>query len=83
MPCCDLATSAGRKQVYRKPGVLFHNPDDQILNATVYDDVALGPLNMGLDPVQVRRRVDEAMAHVGQQAAHGSDRSDRSDRSVG
>jgi cobalt/nickel transport system ATP-binding protein len=62
---CDLTTSTGRRQVHQKLGVVFQNTDDQIINATVADDVAFGPLNLGLPPDEVRRRVDLALAQVG------------------
>lgn len=62
---CDLRTAAGRRQVHRKLGVVFQNPDDQIINATVEDDVAFGPLNLGLPREGVAARVHEALARVG------------------
>jgi cobalt/nickel transport system ATP-binding protein len=62
---CDLGSAAGRRQVHQKLGVVFHNTDDQILNATVADDVAFGPLNLGLPPDEVRRRVAHALDRVG------------------
>jgi cobalt/nickel transport system ATP-binding protein len=66
---CDLATADGRRRVHQKLGVVFQNTDDQILNATVADDVAFGPLNLGLPVDEVRRRVDEALDRVGLPAA--------------
>jgi cobalt/nickel transport system ATP-binding protein len=62
---CDLTTAVGRRQVHQKLGVVFQNTDDQIINATVADDIAFGPLNLGLPPDEVRRRVDLALAQVG------------------
>jgi cobalt/nickel transport system ATP-binding protein len=62
---CDLTTAAGRRRVHQKLGVVFQNTDDQIINATVADDIAFGPLNLGLAPDEVRRRVELAMAQVG------------------
>jgi cobalt/nickel transport system ATP-binding protein len=62
---CDLCTAAGRRQVHRKLGVVFQNTDDQILNATVEDDVAFGPLNLGLPREAVEARVRSALARVG------------------
>lgn len=44
---------------------LFQSPDDQLFSATVFDDVAFGPLNMGLPPEQVRERVEKALRRVG------------------
>ena len=46
-------------------GIVFQNSDDQLFNATVFDDVAFGPLNLGLSPDEVRQRVVEALARVG------------------
>ncbi len=62
---CDLATKDGRRNVHRKLGFVFQNTDDQIINASVADDVAFGPLNLGLPEEEVRRRVDAALAKVG------------------
>ncbi len=46
-------------------GLVFQNPDDQLFSPTVFDDVAFGPLHMGLPEDEVRERVDEALAVVG------------------
>lgn len=46
-------------------GMVFQNPDNQIVAATVEEDVAFGPENLGLDPQLIRARVDEALAMVG------------------
>jgi cobalt/nickel transport system ATP-binding protein len=46
-------------------GMVFQNPDDQLFMATVFDDVAFGPLNLGLDEKEVLARVDEALNRVG------------------
>jgi cobalt/nickel transport system ATP-binding protein len=45
-------------------GMVFQNPDDQLFSPTVFEDVAFGPLHMGLDEGEVRRRVEEALAQV-------------------
>jgi cobalt/nickel transport system ATP-binding protein len=47
---------------------LFQSPDDQLFCPTVFDDVAFGPLNMGLSAEDVRKRVQEALATVGAEA---------------
>ncbi|MGM0770301.1 MAG: energy-coupling factor ABC transporter ATP-binding protein [Halobacteriota archaeon] len=49
----------------REVGVVFAEPDDQLFMSTVYDDVAFGPLNMGLDEDEVDRRVKKALSTVG------------------
>ncbi|GIW78627.1 MAG: putative ABC transporter ATP-binding protein [Gemmatales bacterium] len=53
-----------RRQLPRHLGIVFQNSDDQLFNATVFDDVAFGPLNLGLPPDEVRRRVAEALKCV-------------------
>jgi cobalt/nickel transport system ATP-binding protein len=53
-----------RTEIRRKVGVVFQNPDDQLFMPTVFDDVAFGPLNLGLPPDRVRERVREALDRV-------------------
>ncbi len=53
-----------RPEIRRKVGVVFQNPDDQLFMPTVFDDVAFGPLNLGLSPEKVRKRVHEALRQV-------------------
>lgn len=48
-----------------KVGMVFQNPDDQLFSPTVFDDVAFGPLHMGLPEEAVRERVTMALALVG------------------
>lgn len=45
-------------------GLVFQNPDDQLFSPTVFEDVAFGPLHMGLPEAQVRARVTAALAQV-------------------
>jgi len=45
-------------------GLVFQNPDDQLFSPTVFEDVAFGPLHMGLPEAEVLSRVDEALAQV-------------------
>lgn len=45
-------------------GLVFQNPDDQLFSPTVFDDVAFGPLHMGLPEEDVYRRVEAALAAV-------------------
>lgn len=49
-------------------GLVFQNPDDQLFSPTVFEDVAFGPLHMGLPEDEVRARVEEALAAVGMSA---------------
>lgn len=51
--------------VRRSVGVVFQDPDDQLFMPTVFDDVAFGPLNTGLPPDEVARRVTAALERVG------------------
>lgn len=51
--------------VRRAVGMLFQNPDDQLFMPTVKEDVAFGPINMGLEQDEVERRVNEALSRVG------------------
>jgi cobalt/nickel transport system ATP-binding protein len=61
----DCRLSAKTKQeIRRKVGMVFQNPDDQLFMPTVFDDVALGPLNLGLDEASVRQRVVRALGMV-------------------
>ena len=46
-------------------GMVFQNPDNQIVSSIVEDDVAFGPENLGVDPAEIRKRVDEALHRVG------------------
>ncbi len=61
----DLSKPADRKLWPSRAGIIFQNSDDQIFNTTVLDDVAFGPLNLGLPPEEVRSRVAEALHQVG------------------
>ena len=61
----DLRDGAQRRKLPAHVGIVFQNSDDQLFNATVFVDVAFGPLNLGLPPDEVRRRVAEALARVG------------------
>lgn len=49
----------------QKVGIVFQNPDDQIFAPTVEEDVAFGPLNLGLEMEEVQDRVEDALARVG------------------
>jgi len=51
--------------VRAKVGMVFQNPDDQLFSPTVFEDVAFGPLHMGLPEGEVRQRVKEALEKVG------------------
>ena len=51
--------------IRRTVGMVFQNPDDQLFMPTVFDDVAFGPLNLGLTGADVDKRVAEALIQVG------------------
>lgn len=51
--------------IRQKVGMVFQNPDNQIVAAVVEEDVAFGPENLGVPPAEIRRRVDEALESVG------------------
>jgi cobalt/nickel transport system ATP-binding protein len=61
----DVRDAAQRKRLPAHVGIVFQNSDDQLFSATVLDDVAFGPLNLGLDADEVRRRAAEALGRVG------------------
>src|ERR1700687_2120301 len=61
----DPADAVQRKKLPAKLGIVFQNSDDQLFNSTVFDDVAFGPLNLGLSPKEVKERVAEALEKVG------------------
>lgn len=46
-------------------GMVFQNPDNQIVAAVVEEDVAFGPENLGVEPVEIRKRVEQALEAVG------------------
>jgi energy-coupling factor transport system ATP-binding protein len=51
--------------VRQRVGMVFQNPDNQLVASTVEEDVAFGPENLALPPDEIRRRVDEALEIVG------------------
>lgn len=51
--------------IRKRVGLVFQNPDNQIVATIVEDDVAFGPENLGVEPSEIRRRVDEALKNVG------------------
>ena len=61
----DTADEEKLYDIRRKVGMVFQNPDNQIVATIVEDDVAFGPENLGVDPKEIRERVDEALKSVG------------------
>ncbi len=52
------------KEIYKKVGLVFQNPDDQLFATTVFEDVAFGPINMGFPEDEVLSRVTTALKDV-------------------
>ncbi len=52
------------KEIYRKVGLVFQNPDEQLFAPTVFEDVSFGPLNMGFSEKETSRKVEEALRDV-------------------
>ena len=59
------------KEVRRRVGVVFQDPDDMLFMPTVEQDVAFGPSNLGLSGDEVRKRVERALAAVGMEGTGG------------
>ncbi len=67
----DNVLSLHPRDIYRKVGLVFQNPDDQLFAATVFEDTAFGPRNMGCAEPEVRARVESALASVDMAAYAG------------
>lgn len=52
-------------EIRSKAGMVFQNPDNQLVATIVEEDVAFGPENLGIEPSEIRRRVDESLEKVG------------------
>lgn len=65
----DIADKRNARTVRGEVGVVFQYPEHQLFAATVHDDVAFGPRNLGLDADEVERRIVDALARVGLDAA--------------
>jgi energy-coupling factor transport system ATP-binding protein len=68
----DTAEEEHTLDVRRTVGMVFQNPDNQIVASVVEEDVAFAPENLGIAPAEIRQRVDDALAAVGmtQYATH-------------
>lgn len=60
----DLTTEENVWEVRKDVGMVFQNPDNQIVATIVEEDIAFGPENLGMDPMDIRKRVDEAIKTV-------------------
>ena len=67
----DPADGASVWEVRQRVGIVFQNPDDQIVGALVEEDVAFGPENLGVPHAHLRARVTEALAAVGLEGSEG------------
>ena len=61
----DLTEGENIWEVRRNVGMVFQNPDNQIVATIVEEDVAFGPENIGIEPLEIRERVDNALETVG------------------
>ena len=63
---CGIDTSDENRtyDIRSQAGMVFQNPDNQLVSTVVEEDVAFGPENMGVEPAEIRRRVDEALRVV-------------------
>ncbi len=60
----DTAEEDNLFAIRQKAGMVFQNPDNQIVATIVEEDVAFAPENLGVEPAEIRRRVDEALKAV-------------------
>jgi cobalt/nickel transport system ATP-binding protein len=56
-------------KIRQKVGIVFQNPDDQLFAPTVMEDVAFGPMNIGLSDEEVEKRVKESLERVGMEGS--------------
>ncbi|HZX46092.1 MAG TPA: energy-coupling factor transporter ATPase [Clostridia bacterium] len=61
----DTRDPAKAWEIRQRVGMVFQNPDNQLVAAIVEEDVAFGPENQGVPTAEIRRRVDEALREVG------------------
>lgn len=61
----DTADESRLLDIRREVGMVFQNPDNQIVSNVVEEDVAFAPENLGVPTAEIRRRVDEALGAVG------------------
>lgn len=52
-------------EIRKKTGMVFQNPDDQLFMPTIYDDIAFGPRNLGVDEETVKHRVEDRLKLLG------------------
>ncbi len=64
----DTREEANTLAIRQQAGMVFQNPDNQLVTTVVEEDVAFGPENLGMESGEIRRRVDEALRAVGMEA---------------
>lgn len=64
----DTSDEKLKFDIRQKVGMVFQNPDNQIVASIVEEDVAFGPENLGIAPEEIRRRVDDSLKKVGMYA---------------
>ena len=64
----DTNIAANHKEIRRTVGMLFQNPDNQIVGMTVEEDIAFGPGNLNWPPQEIRRQVGEILKSLGLQS---------------
>jgi energy-coupling factor transport system ATP-binding protein len=60
----DASVPENTWEVRKRAGMVFQNPDNQMVATVVEEDVAFGPENLGVDPDDIRRRVDQSLKEV-------------------
>lgn len=61
----DSAKEENTWEIRKNVGMIFQNPDNQIVGTTVVEDVAFGPENLGVPPAEIKKRVVQALRDVG------------------
>ena len=61
----DTSDEEKQNEIREKCGMVFQNPDNQIVSSVVEEDVAFAPENLGFPPADIRKAVDDALAAVG------------------
>ena len=61
----DSADEDKNFEIRKTVGMVFQNPDNQLVATIVEDDVAFAPENLGVEPKEIRKRVDKALETVG------------------
>ncbi len=61
----DTSNSENIWNIRHSTGMVFQNPDNQLVATIVEEDVAFGPENLGIEPAEIRKRVDDSLKKVG------------------